>query len=79
MITGRLEKWWDFELGWGVAVRWELLKWQRLGIIVWRRWMPWLEVYCHSLEQEIILGLRCGTEERENLPHKGLKEFILGI
>lgn len=38
--------------------------------------MPWLEVYCHRLEQEIILGLRCGTEEREN--PKGLKEFILG-
>lgn len=53
---------WD----WGAAVRWGFLKWQRLGIIVWRRWMPWLEVYCHSLEQEIILGLRCGTEERKS-------------
>ena len=25
-----------------------------------------LEEYCHSPEQEIILGLRCGTEERQS-------------
>lgn len=78
VITGRLEKWWDFELGLGGCCEVGVSEMAETWVMVWRRWMPWFEVYCHSLEQEIMLGLRCGTEKRENLLHKGLKEFILG-
>lgn len=58
-------------------MRWGLLTWQRLGVIVWQRWKPWLEEHCHSLEQETIAGLRSGTEERESAS-QGIEGIYLG-
>ena len=43
----------------------------------WGHSVEKIEEYCHSLEQEVILGLRCGTEERESAS-QGIEGIYLG-
>lgn len=79
MITLGLEKRWVPGLRYeGFAARWGLLKWQRLGVIVWRRWKLCLEDCCHSLEEKNRTEFELWDRRGKNLPHKVLKQFILG-